>query len=208
MNKSRMIYGYMRASTKEQDSLRSEQDLLAFAKQNNFRYAMLLNENISGATIDRPELNKIIQYAESGDCIVIEKLDRLSRLPYELWKVLRNRIEQKGVYIVVLDQPMTHGFIHGDDQTGMMKVLTDFMISLAAQMARDDYETRRYRVAQGLAKAKAQGVRIGRKPNIKKLEYVKKLLLQNYTWAEIRKEARCGQDMIRKARAELNNNQG
>ena len=53
-------------------------------------------------------LNKLIEYSESGDVLLIEKMDHLIRLPWDEWKTLKARIMAKCLLIIVADQPMTH----------------------------------------------------------------------------------------------------
>ncbi|MDT9694377.1 resolvase, partial [Streptomyces sp. P9(2023)] len=77
--------------------------------------------------------------------------------------LLKHQLVDAGIHIVVLDQPMTHSILNGIAENSMIsKVLTEFMIDLAAAMARDDYETRQKRQAQGIEKAKALGKYQGR----------------------------------------------
>jgi DNA invertase Pin-like site-specific DNA recombinase len=63
----------------------------------------------------------------------------------------------KGLVIVVVDQPMTHAVFSSGKQNSITLALTEFMLDLSAAMARDDYETRHKRQAQGIAKAKVEG---------------------------------------------------
>ncbi|MET2973424.1 recombinase family protein, partial [Vibrio harveyi] len=115
-----------------------------FAEQKGVRIASFYIENASGAHADRAELERLITDSHRGDVILIEKVDRLSRLPYQQWKKLKAKLMEAGLHIVVVDQPMTHGVLTGNEDASMLsKVLTEFMIDLAAAMARDDYETRR-----------------------------------------------------------------
>ena len=67
----------------------------------------------------------------------------------------------KGLVIVVVDQPMTHAVFSSGEQNSITLALT-----LSAAMARDDYETRHKRQAQGIAKAKVEGKYRGRQPNL------------------------------------------
>ncbi|MBS0045157.1 recombinase family protein [Shewanella sp. M16] len=153
------IRAYLRASTKEQDSSRAKPELIAFAKAHHVKITTFYQENVSGNAPDRPELNRLIEEATEGDILLIEKMDRLSRLPWETWQSLKAKIASKGIIIVIADQPQTHSALTANDVNSgfIQKALTNFMIDLAAGMARDDYETRRVRQAQGIAKAKAEG---------------------------------------------------
>ena len=158
------IRAYLRASTDNQDAERSKQDLIKFCESHTQRIAGFYIENISGTTSDRPELDRLIADSQSGDILLIEKMDRLTRLPFEVWETLKARIKSRGIQIVVLDQPTTHTALNGADDTtsAIQQALTNFMLDLGAAMARDDYETRMKRTKQGIDKAKAQGKYKGR----------------------------------------------
>ena len=79
-----LIRAYLRASTTEQDALRAKEELKAFAVKFNNRIAGYYIENQSGTKLERPELNKLIEDSEAGDVLLIEKMDRLTRLPWEI----------------------------------------------------------------------------------------------------------------------------
>lgn len=103
-----LIRSYLRASTSEQDAQRAKEELKAFGLKFNHRIAGYYIENQSGTKLERPELNKLIEDSEAGDVLLIEKMDRLTRLPWGEWKTLKARIIAKGLAIVVVDQPMTY----------------------------------------------------------------------------------------------------
>ncbi|MCY9871810.1 recombinase family protein [Vibrio barjaei] len=158
------IRSYLRASTDNQDAERSKQDLIKFCESHSQRIAGFYVENISGTKADRPELDRLISDSQQGDILLIEKMDRLTRLPFEVWETLKARIKSSGIQIVVLDQPTTHTTLKGSDEatSAIQQALTNFMLDLGAAMARDDYETRMKRTKQGIEKAKAQGKYKGR----------------------------------------------
>ncbi|EKO3782561.1 recombinase family protein [Vibrio harveyi] len=162
-----MIRAYLRASTNEQDSSRAKQELREFVKSKNLQIASFYQENISGTAAERPELDRLIEDSEDGDVLLIEKMDRLTRLPFQVWETLKGRIKAKGISIVVVDQPMTHQSLFDVDVSvsAIQQALTNFMLDLGAAMARDDYETRQKRAQQGIAKAKIEGRYKGRPVN-------------------------------------------
>lgn len=89
-----MIRIYVRASTKDQDAERALDSLKDFAstiKDDSKSYI----ENESGTKLDRPVLNKLLEEAEKGDTLLVESVDRLSRLTQEEFKVLKGRIEEE-----------------------------------------------------------------------------------------------------------------
>lgn len=178
-----MIRAYLRASTSEQDSSRAKDELKAFVKDKDLQIAAYYQENISGTKPERPELDRLIEDAEAGDILLLERMDRLTRLPFQLWEELKARIKSKGINIVVVDQQMTHQALVVGDSTvsAIQQALTNFMLDLGAAMARDDYETRQKRAQQGIAKAKAEGRYKGRPVNKETAERCKtvKLLVDN-----------------------------
>ncbi|HBC3474103.1 TPA: recombinase family protein [Vibrio parahaemolyticus] len=192
------IRAYLRASTTDQDADRARNELQIFANEHNVRIASFYTEQLSGAKLERAELARLIEDSHQGDVLLIEKVDRLSRLPFEQWKALKQKLVEAGIHIVVLDQPMTHAVLnHTDQQTSMIsRVLTEFMIDLAAAMARDDYETRRKRQAQGIKKAKALGKYQGRKPDLKLRENIQLLLAEGKSWSQIQELLGCSRSTI------------
>ncbi len=195
------IRGYLRASTDEQDAYRSKSDLKAFADSKGVQIASFYTENVSGAKAQRAELERLMEDSHKGDVILIEKMDRLTRLKYEHWKNLRYRLQHAGLNIVVLDQPMTHAIIDGNEESSMLaKVLTEFMIDLGAAMARDDYETRRKRQAQGIKKAKHNGIYTGRKPDQVLRENIKALLVEGKSYTTIQRLLNCSRSTIAKVK--------
>ena len=80
MTRNFRVYGYLRASTKEQDAERAKDALLQFATNSQLTVATFFIENESGATLDRPELFKLLDVAQPNDIILVEQIDRISRL--------------------------------------------------------------------------------------------------------------------------------
>nr|AKN40609.1 putative site-specific recombinase [Vibrio sp. FF_307] len=74
------IFGYLRASTTDQNAKRAQNTLLRFVQQKGHRLAGWYIENESGASLQRPELLRLLDDAAIGDAIIIEQIDRLSRL--------------------------------------------------------------------------------------------------------------------------------
>jgi len=200
------IRAYLRASTEGQDASRAEATLSAFAKEKGVRIAARYIENRSGADLERAELSRLIEDSHAGDILLIEKVDRLSRLPYEQWMQLKTKLVDLKISIVVIDQPMTHAaLLQSPNNTMIAKILTDFMIDLAASNARDEYETRIYRQAQGIEKAKALGKYTGRKPNHELRNNISSLLAEGKSWSRIQSLIGCSRSTIGKV-AKLNKN--
>ena len=193
-----LIRAYLRASTTEQDAQRAKEELKAFALKLNHRIAGYYIENQSGTKLERPELNKLIEDSEAGDVLLIEKMDRLTRLPWGEWKTLKTRIMAKGLVIVVIDQPMTQMVFSSGKQNSITLALTEFMLDLGAAMARDDYETRYKRQAQGIAKAKAKGKYRGRRVNESLHQDIRDQLSLGRSYSEIQLKLGCSRATIAK----------
>lgn len=199
-----MIRAYLRASTNEQDSSRARDELKGFAADKGLRIAAYYQENVSGTTLERPELNKLIDDSESDDVLLVEKLDRLTRLPYEQWQSLKGLITSKGLKIVVVDLPMTHQQLSNDEAlSAMMKVISDFIVEIASVQARDDYETRAKRQKQGIEKAKAEGKYKGRPMNTVLHDKIKTMLEVGVSWSKIQSTLSCSRSTIQKVNKQL-----
>ena len=110
------VYGYLRASTKEQDATRAKNALLHFAAISNLTVAAFFIENESGAKLDRPELFRLLDIAQAGDIILVEQIDRISRLNDSDWNKLKAIIKTKKLKIVSIDLPTSHKFLESDDE--------------------------------------------------------------------------------------------
>lgn len=160
------IRAYLRASTEEQDAGRARESLEQFAGDHDQSIANIYLENASGASADRPELARLLKDARKGDVLLVESIDRLSRLSSEEWQKLRAAIDAKGLRIVALDLPTSHQGMRdtkGDEFTSrMLGAINSMLVEMMAAIARKDYEQRRERQAQGIDKAKAAGKYQGR----------------------------------------------
>jgi DNA invertase Pin-like site-specific DNA recombinase len=81
------IYAYLRASTKEQDATRARQALETFAALTCQTISGWFIENESGATLKRPELFRLLDIAQRGDILLVEQVDRISRLNAQDWEL-------------------------------------------------------------------------------------------------------------------------
>ena len=164
---------YVRASTKDQDAERALQDLQDFAIQYSADTAVYI-ENYTGTKLERPILNKLLTESEQGDILLVESVDRLSRLTQTDFKKLKDRIQAKGLRLIVADLPTTH-VTTSDTMTGeLMNVINSMLIDLLATMARLDNEKRRERIKQGLERS---GYKLtGKKANTAKHARIKQLL--------------------------------
>ena len=177
------VFGYLRASTSEQDASRAKNALKAFANQNGHRIAGWYIDNVSGTTMNRPELIRLLGDAEPGDVILIEQVDRLTRLDDAGWETLRKQITDKQLAIVSLDLPTSHlalsSTVSDDFTRSMLKAVNGMMLDMLAAIARKDYEDRRRRQSEGIIKAKAEGKYRGRVADVQKHELIRTLRLAN-----------------------------
>ena len=166
---------YVRASTKDQDAERALDDLRKFAltiKDDVKEYV----ENESGTKLDRPVLNQLLDHSENGDTLLVESVDRLSRLSQADFDVLKGRIKEKGLKLVVADLPTTHVLVSSTDTitSSLLHLVNNMLIDLLATMARLDNDKRRERIKQGLQRSGYKPT--GKKANTAKHERIKQLL--------------------------------
>ena len=166
---------YVRASTKDQDAKRALFDLIIFGKGYDDSYAEYI-ENYSGTKLNRPALNKLLDDANQGDILLVESVDRLSRLSQDDFAILKQRIKDKGLRLVVADLPTTHTI--NDGMTGeILNVVNNMLIDLLATMAKLDNDKRRERIKQGLANSGYKPS--GKKANKEKHKRIRELASQN-----------------------------
>lgn len=164
---------YLRASTNDQDAERAKQSLLDFALDKSLQVADVYAENISGTKLERPELSRLLATASAGDVLLVESVDRLSRLTMAEWDSLKTTIKSKGLRLVVADMPTTHQMLtlrdDGDIGTRIMLVINEMLVDLMATMARLDQEKRVERIKQGLDNKRARGEKVGGKGRNQKM---------------------------------------
>lgn len=147
---------YLRASTKDQDAHRAKITLESFAAEKGLSIAGIYAENISGTKLLRPELMRLLANAQPGELLLVESVDRLSRLSQVDWDTLKATIKAKGLRLVVADLPTSHKMIEGDGiDVAIMRVINDMLIELMATMARLDQEKRVQRIREGLENKRA-----------------------------------------------------
>lgn len=195
---------YLRASTSEQDASRARAALEQFAADHGQHIACEYLENESGAKADRPELLRLLKDAKKGDVLLVESIDRLSRLPAEDWQKLKTAIDSKGLRIVALDLPTSHQGIadtKGDEFTGrMLAAINSMLVDMMAAIARKDYEQRRERQAQGIEKAKAEGRYKGRPVDADLHKRVRELLAAGLGVRATARHAGCSTTTVLKIR--------
>src|SRR5215471_10906631 len=99
------IRAYLRASTDKQDAARAKGQVKAFAAERGMQIAAWYLENESGAKLDRPELFRLLADSHPGDVLLVEQVDRLSRLKEADWQALKAELAARKVRVVALDLP-------------------------------------------------------------------------------------------------------
>ena len=151
------IYGYVRVSTKEQNEDRQMIALreLAVPERNIFI------DKQSGKDFERPQYKKLLRKMKKDDLLCIKSIDRLGRNYEEILAQWRILTKDKGIDIMVLDMPLLDTR-RGKDLMGTF--LSDIVLQVLSFVAENERINIRQRQAEGIAAAKAKGVRFGRPP--------------------------------------------
>lgn len=199
------VRAYLRASTQEQDASRAKADLEAFAVERGLRIAAFYIENESGASLKRPELFRLLNDSQPGDVLLIEQVDRLSRLDSRDWETLKGRLQEKKVRVVALDLPTSWMMVKTEDEmtAWMMEALNTMMLDMLAAIARKDYTDRVRRQKQGIAKAKVAGLYKGRKENVKRNAAIIEMLSKGVSWSSIVEQSGCSRSTLARLSARM-----
>ena len=149
------IYGYVRVSSTDQNE---DRQMLALRKQNIAEKNIYIDK-LSGKDFNRPSYKRLIRKLKAGDLLYILSIDRLGRNYEEIqnqWRVLTKEI---GADICVLDMPLLDTR-QGKDLMGTF--IADLVLQILSFVAQNERENIRKRQLQGIAAAKARGVRFGR----------------------------------------------
>lgn len=151
-----ITYGYARVSAKDQNLARQIDALVNFGIEEH----RIFTDKASGKDFNRPSYKRLIRRLRQGDVLVIKSIDRLGRTYADILDQWRIITKEKGVFVVVLDMPLldTRKTQHGI--TGVF--LADIVLQLLSYVAQVERENTKQRQAEGIAAAKARGVRFGR----------------------------------------------
>jgi DNA invertase Pin-like site-specific DNA recombinase len=195
------VRAYLRASTDEQDASRARNQLKAFATERNLEVVAWYVENESGAKLARPELFRLLADAHDGDILLVEQVDRLSRLTAADWEKLRAELTARRIRVVALDLPTswTVAAKATDEFTArMFEAINSMLLDMLAAVARKDYTDRRRRQAQGQAKAKAAGLYKGRPEDTERNAGIAGMLAAGQSWSTIQAATGCSRATIAK----------
>lgn len=147
-------YGYVRVSTQEQNEARQ----LAAMQKFGVAQENIIVEKISGKDFHRPRYQRLVKALQPGDVLVVKSIDRLGRNYNEILEQWGAITKKQKAAIVVLDMPLLDTR-QGRDLTGTL--IADIVLQLLSYVAQTERENIRERQAEGIAAAKASGVRFG-----------------------------------------------
>ncbi len=150
-------YGYIRVSTKDQNE---DRQLIALHELNIPQKNIFMDKQ-SGKDFERPQYKKLVRQLKKDDLLYIKSIDRLGRNYGEILEQWRVLTKEKGIDIVVLDMPLLDTR-RGKDLMGTF--LSDIVLQVLSFVAENERTNIRQRQAEGIAAAKAKGMRFGRPP--------------------------------------------
>lgn len=152
-----MEYGYIRVSTRERNEQRQLISMREFGISENRIYM----DKRSGKDFARKNYRKLVRRLKRDDTLVVKSIDRLGRNYEEILEQWRLITKEKQAAIVVLDMPLLDTR-QSRDLTGTL--IADIVLQLLSYVAQTEREFIRQRQAEGIAAAKRNGVKFGRRP--------------------------------------------
>lgn len=152
-----MIYGYVRVSSRDQNE---DRQLIAM-KELSIPDKNIFMDKQSGKDFNRPQYKKLLRRLKRDDLLYIKSIDRLGRNYEEIQNQWRILTKEKGIDIVVLDMPLLDTR-RGKDLMGTF--LSDIVLQVLSFVAENERTNIKQRQAEGIAAAKAKGIRFGRPP--------------------------------------------
>lgn len=149
------IYGYVRVSSTDQNE---ERQLIALREKGVDDKNVYMDKQ-SGKDFDRPQYKKLLRKMKQGDLLYILSIDRLGRNYEEIQSQWRVLTKEKGIDICVIDMPLLDTR-QGKDLMGTF--IADLVLQILSFVAQSERENIRKRQEQGIAAAKAKGVKFGR----------------------------------------------
>ncbi len=151
------IYGYIRVSSTDQNEDRQR---IAMREQ-GVACGHIYTDKQSGKDFERPQYKRLLRALRPGDLLYVLSIDRLGRNYEEIQNQWRILTKEKGIDICVLDMPLLDTR-QGKDLMGTF--IADLVLQILSFVAESERENIRKRQAEGIAAAKARGVRFGRPP--------------------------------------------
>lgn len=149
------IYGYVRVTSIDQNE---ERQTVELSKRNVLPKNIYIDKQ-SGKSFERQQYKKLVRKLKQGDLLYILSIDRLGRNYLEIQEQWRILTKEKGIDICIIDMPLLDTR-NGKDLTSIF--IADLVSQILSFVAQNKRENIRKRQAQGIAVAKAQGVKFGR----------------------------------------------
>ena len=149
------LFGYVRVSSMDQNEARQMIELARYGVEQKNIYM----DKLSGKDFNRPQYQKLKRRLHKGDVLAVKSIDRLGRNYEEIQREWRDIVKKKKADIVVLDMPILDTRA-SKDLIGTL--ISDIVLQLLSFVAQSERESIRQRQAEGIAAAKARGVRFGR----------------------------------------------
>ena len=149
-------FGYVRVSTRDQNEARQ----LAALEEYDIPQGNLFVDKQSGKDFDRPAYKRLLRKLRPGDLLIVKSIDRLGRDYGEILEQWRVITKEKRADVLILDMPLLDTRTQGRDLTGTF--IADLVLQILSYVAQTERESIRQRQAEGIAAAKARGVRFGR----------------------------------------------
>lgn len=153
-----MTYGYVRVSAKDQNL---DRQIIAL-RQFPVRIDKIYADKASGKDFERPAYKRLVSKISPGDVVVVKSVDRLGRNYNEILEEWRFITKEKQCAIVVIDMPLLDTRETTGGLTGVF--VADLVLQILSYVAQIERDNIRQRQAEGIAAAKARGVRFGRPP--------------------------------------------
>ena len=152
-----MIYGYVRVSTKDQNE---DRQIIAL-KEMGVPEGNIYMDKLSGKDFERPQYKKLLRKLNEDSVLFIKSIDRLGRNYRDLSEQWRIITKEKGADVVVIDMPI----LDTRREKGLLGTfISDLILALLSYVAESEYQTIHQRQAEGIAAAKAKGIKMGRPP--------------------------------------------
>ena len=160
-----MIYGYARVSSSDQNLARQIDSLKAFGVDEDAIFA----DKASGKDFNRPRCRALMSRLREGDVLVVGSIDRLGRNYEDILREWRRITQEAGAAVVVLDMPLLDTRRERDGLAGVL--IADIVLQLLSYVAQVERENIHRRQAEGIAAAKARGVKFGRPTKLRRDAY-------------------------------------
>lgn len=151
------IYGYARVSTREQNE---DRQIIAL-KEMGVPEKNIYLDKLSGKNFDRPQYKKLLKKLDENSVLYIKSIDRLGRSYRDLSNQWQLITKDKGADVVVIDMPVLDT---RREKNLLGTLISDLVLALLSYVAESEYSTIHQRQAEGIAAARARGVKLGRPP--------------------------------------------